>query len=231
MEIASVLYFFNGDADSREQTVDLLEAFIRREPGCAHPISDRYAISLVIASLTLLHAARKEPVRHLLKQATVWLCDRYELGLGLATVDADEREEIETLLGYIFDFTKMTQRHTSLLATAICDLSVLVGDGSLYADIRNDLEAIQIQGEYFQTRDTQGACLLDSEDVLFYPTVRYANDLRNWSDYDFADHIREEVGDYVFVRQLGPAAALAVSIVLRDRFFPRVWAPILDSEQ
>ena len=52
--------------------------FVQAEPGCAHPISDRYAASLVLATLMLLDGQRADVANILLEQATVWLCDHYD---------------------------------------------------------------------------------------------------------------------------------------------------------
>lgn len=70
-------------------------------------------------------------MHQLLERATIWICDRYENGVGLATVDADEPEEIETLLGYVFDFSKVSTRHDSLAATIVSDLCVFLGESKL----------------------------------------------------------------------------------------------------
>jgi hypothetical protein len=202
--------------------------FMLQEPGCTHPISDRYAVSLVVASLALLDGSCHDAVHQILEGTTVWLCDRYEHGLGLATVDSEEIEEVETLLGSIFDFTKMPRRQTSLVGTVVSDLSAFMSNEELYADIANDLEACDISGEYYQARDTQGACLIEGEDVLFYPTVQYVSKISEWDRLDFASHVREEPSDFEFTRQFGPKAALILAVFLRDRYFPGIWNQLVD---
>lgn len=228
MEIASLLYFLDTDVDQKAQTIALLEKLVIQEPGCGHPISDRHAISLAVASLALLDASRDDAVRRLLERATVWIGDRYEKALGLATVDSDETEEVETLLGSDFDFTKTTRRQTSLVGTVVKDLSAFMEDAKLYDDIANDLEACDIAGEYYQARDTLGACLIDGEDVLMYPTVEYAESLGKWDSLDCATHLREELRDFAFTRQLGPGAAIVLAVVLRDRYYPGIWNQLVD---
>lgn len=229
MEIASLLYFFDTDVNQKAQTIALLEKFVMQEPGCSHPISDRHAIPLAVASLALLDTSRDNAVRGLLERTTVWICDRYETALGLATIDSDETEEVETLLGSDFVFTKSTQRQTSLIGAVVRDLSAFTENAKLYDDIANDLEASDIVGEYFQARDTLGACLIDGEDVLFYPTIEYAKTLGKWDTLNFATHLREELRDFAFTRQLGPRPTILLAVVLRDRYYPGVWSQLVDS--
>jgi hypothetical protein len=91
-------------ADARaDEITDWLVQFQAAQPGLAHPISDQYAVSLIPTSLALL-AADRGAARRLLERTTVWLCDRHERGeLGLASADASPTEEIEYLLGAVFD--------------------------------------------------------------------------------------------------------------------------------
>lgn len=94
-----------------------LASFLQAQPGAAWPISDRYAVSLVPFALMLRHGSEPAATEHLLTRATIWLCDRYEIGkLGLASHDATPREEIERVLGTPFESVDLKRRRSSLLA-------------------------------------------------------------------------------------------------------------------
>ena len=89
IEIASLAYFTAANGENCDQYVEFVAEFVQAEPGCAHPISDRYAASLVLAILLLLDGQRADVANALLERATVWLCDHYHRELGLAGVEAD----------------------------------------------------------------------------------------------------------------------------------------------
>ena len=58
---------------------------IRNHPGCAHPISDRWAVSIVPPAVVLLRSGDKDRLAEYLLAITKWVADRYEREhLGLA---------------------------------------------------------------------------------------------------------------------------------------------------
>ena len=128
IEIASLAYFTAADGENRDQYVEFVAEFVQAEPGCAHPISDRYAASLVLATLLLLDGQRADVANALLERATVWLCDHYDKAPGLAGIEADEERETTTLLGSAFAFIDIHPRRSSFLATALLDLAAFSGD-------------------------------------------------------------------------------------------------------
>ena len=86
--------------DDARASVSKLAKFVTSEPGCAHPISDRYAVSIAWAIRTLWSFDYVVEARALLKECTIWLIDRYwDSNSGLAACDAAEDEEIAQLLG------------------------------------------------------------------------------------------------------------------------------------
>lgn len=63
---------------------------IRNHPGCAHPISDRWAVSIVPPAVVLLRSGDKEHLAEYLLAITKWVADRYEHEhLGLARIIHD----------------------------------------------------------------------------------------------------------------------------------------------
>lgn len=53
LEIASLLYFLSDHTTQKTRTAQFLNDFILAEPGTAHPVSDRHAVSLAMAALVL----------------------------------------------------------------------------------------------------------------------------------------------------------------------------------
>lgn len=228
LECASLGYWLSDDQASRTQFAEFVCDIVTVELGCAQPISDRYAVSVALASLVLVNEWQLPTLELLLCRATEWLCDRYEQGIGIATVDSSEKEEIETLLGYRFDFTKVSTRRDSLLATIIRDASVVLGNADVYSDIGNDFEAVGIFPEYYQSKDTLGACLVEGADVLRYPTVGYREKVSDWIAFEHSSYAAEECREYRFTNLLGTRSTVILTMLLRDRYFPGIWSSLFD---
>ena len=74
-----------------------LARFVTDQPVAGHPLSDRWATSL-IAPAVLLGATDPRLVGEWLKETVRWVGDRLEgEGLGLASVSASPQEEVEYL--------------------------------------------------------------------------------------------------------------------------------------
>lgn len=223
IEIASLAYFTAADDENRHHYVEFVAEFVQSEPGCSHPISDRYAASLVLAILMLLDGHRTEVARTLLEQATVWLCDHHDKAPGLAGFEASEEQETTTLLGADFAFINIHPRRSSFLATALLDLAAFSGDEILYADMVNDVKAVRIAPEYWQPIDTIGAVRIEGEDVRQYPHVAFVDALPG-DGSSYADHLPEEPSAFQFVDAYGGTAIAAIISLLRDRYFPKLFS-------
>ena len=89
----------------------------------------------------------------------------------------------------------------------------------------NDIKAVRIVPEYWQSRDSVGAVRIEGEDVLHYPHVEFADTLPvNGTPY--ADHVTDEPATFRFIEAYGGAAAVALIALLRDRYFPKLF-PLL----
>ena len=194
-----------------------LASFLEAQPGAAWPISDRYAVSLVPFALILRESADPEAAERLLTRATVWLCDRYELGeLGVAAHDASPREEIERILGGPFDSVALKRRRSSHAAAVLLDLCALFRLPQPYADVRNDVRAV----------DAYPVLLIPGEGSDLY----LHEGLNNRWDFspDYADELPEpgaaaphlDLSDAPALDAQTAWRLLAASSVLRDRHFP-----------
>jgi len=231
MELAALAYFSAPDQASKAPFGTFLRDFISVERGCARPVSDRHAVSVVLAALALIDQGHRSEVASLLEQATVWVCDWYEHRIGLGGIEAAEEEESLYLLGYPFDLDEIVERHDSFLPTAIMDLAAFLGDIGLYSDIVNDVKAVRIFPSYWQAQDTAGACRIEGRDVLTYPAVSYADHLTPFADLMFAEHIAAEPPTFQFFEAFGRFSAPALMALLRDRYFPRLWAHLASIER
>lgn len=225
MEVAGLLYFLTEDQNARSDVGSFLNEFVSTEPGCSHFISDYYAVSLSIAVLALKHAGAIETAQILLHQTTVWVCDRYQEGFGLASMEDTPYEEVALLLGYPFESVDTQKRTPSFLATTLCDLAAFVGNTQLYADIVNDFLASDIVFPYWQVRDTRGQFLIEGNDVIQYPNIEFADALSTGT-WEYAEHIRHELRSFAILDRISATGYAILALVLRDRYFPTIW-PVL----
>jgi hypothetical protein len=230
MEVAGLLYFLEEKRRKRKEVADFLEEFISAEPGCGHPIGDRYAVSLVPGVLALLQGGWPDAARHLLRRATVWLCDRHEKGSGLAQLEDTAYAEVATLIGYPFEAVAVSKSPSSFLATVLCDLSAFAGDPQLYEDVVNDIKAVEIVPQYWQAQDTAGQFSVGGDDVIQYPSgLDYKDEYTSFEARQFATHIRNEAESFRLTDKVNPASYLGLVLLLRDRYFPTLW-PLLTSD-
>ena len=200
------------DSEGAAAVAELLSDLAANHPGCAHPLGDRYAVSLIPAVLAL-HGSRPDAATKLLHQTTAWLGERYQEGLGLADVAASPDEEVVRVFGPPFSPT-LPRRAESYLACVLLDLAAVLGLKESYNDIINDILAV-------------GAVpyLVEVEDVpaqyLRYGTgaVRvFASYAEEWpSDGRVAAHHAFTEADFELGRQARWWDQLAVQAVLRDR--------------
>jgi hypothetical protein len=231
LEVSGLYYFSTDDEREKISIASFVEDFILREDGACHPISDRYAVSLVVAVLVLLDQLKCDAARYLLRRATFWLCDRYEKGIGLAGLEANEAEETRMTAGYCFDLSDVAVRRDSFLATALCDLAAFIGDVEFYQAVVNDVKACEVVCEYFQCDDSEGACRIESEDVITYPSLNYRDEFSSFDAFDFADHMPHEPARFTFADAFGLASVPMLMCLLRDRYFPKLWPSLVSQER
>jgi hypothetical protein len=223
MEVAGCLYFLEAEQSERDTIISFLASFISQEPGCANIPSDYYAISLVLPVLSLCSSGHRDIAEQLLHRSTVWLCDRYQDGFGLADISAEPYDEIATLFGYPFDFIRVQPRKGSFAASVICDLAAFVAEAELYANIINDIKATKIVPQYWQVPDTTSLFSLDGQDIVSYPKIEYSDVHLPFETCSFADHIRNEPRSFGIIDHTGPFSPLLIMLLLRDRYFPTLW--------
>lgn len=226
IEVTGMLYFLETEDESKSDVATFLQDFAEHEKGIAHLPSDRYAVSLVLPALALYDSGRCDLASELIRRATVWLCDRYQEGFGIASFEASERVQVLTLLAYPFSFINIESRHTSFAASAVTDLAAFI-DQQLYADVVNDIGASEIVRQYWQVQDTVGLFRIEGEDVISYPNIEYADTMTLFDAFEFAEHIKSEPRTFRTVQIADPFALMAIMLLLRDRYFPTIWPQLV----
>jgi hypothetical protein len=227
VEIGGLYFFLSSNESEREKTITFLIDFINLEQGVGHIPGDRYSVSLVWTTLALLKCGKTDHAIQLLKKALIWLCDRMEKGWGLAEYDASETEETAILLSYPFDFINRKRKCSSYLATVITDLAAFIGDKEFYGDCFNDIEACEFGYTYWQFPDTKAVFSIDTEEVLTYANIPHEEVLTRFEDLSYAEHIRNEPNDFRITEKAGMKSLVMLSVLLKDRYFPRQWSSIL----
>lgn len=227
LEVAVVVATMGGASEAGPAT-DFLVEFLTNEAGAVHPASDVHVVPLLWA---LLVVSRRDPnvAQAAVERATVWLCDRYEKAGSLAAVDASPEEETHTLLGSAFEFIEPASRRQSFLAAALVDVAAFI-DATLYRDVLNDVLAVDIAPQYWQAANTIGQFRVDAADVVQYVNLQYAEPRGDVEAFAWAEHVREEAEDLA-VGRLDPRDAVLVSLLLRDRYFPKLWPKTLGGSE
>lgn len=214
-ELLSLLTLRMRDRDvpAADEAGVLVAELVATHPGCAHPLSDRYAVSLIPIVL-VLNGRDDRLARTLISDTTRWLCDHYSTPLGLAPEDADADEEVERAFGSGLRYVQRLGRRESYLASVLLDLAAALGQEQLYNDIHNDILAVG-SVPFVTLADTREARYTRFGDGMRRLMPTY---LEEWPEDGSAvaeHHVVSEA-------QLGPKSArvwdeLAVQAVLRDR--------------
>jgi len=227
IEIASVNFFLTEEKAERDDITSFLIEFIEVEVGCGHLPSDRYAVCVVWPVLALIISGRIDKAIQLIKRSVIWLCDRFENEVGIGRYDVDEYGETVALLGYPFEFIEIEKNNSSYLATVLCDLAAFTGDRDFYADVCNDIAASEISYSYWQFPDTKAILTIETEEVLTYPNIPHQESITRFEDYTYSEHMRHEPESFQITEKAGIKALMFLSLLLKDRYFPKTWNALL----
>lgn len=220
---ALVLQYFIGTDQEAQEASDFLANLVSSEPGCGRPISDRYAVSTIMAIRVLHNSGHGIEARMLLKDASIWLIDRYwARGVGLAPCGAQESDEIAHLVGGAFVGIDVKRQVGSLLACALMDAACFVQDAEIFNGLRADILAADIVPRYYQIRDTSGQFEYEAKDVVQFPNVEFADFMTPFEKHEHGNHLDGEP-DLRLARTLGNAVYVSTSLLMRDRYFSQTW--------
>ncbi|MEY2454823.1 MAG: hypothetical protein QOD92_4397 [Acidimicrobiaceae bacterium] len=195
-----------------------LAAFVSAQPGASHPISDRWAASLVPSAI-LLHRYQPDALVPWLELVVAWICDHHFRAPGLASVSSDPADEIRQLLGDPYDHVEVDKRTQSLLATTVLDLASCLELPDFFRDAFNDFAAVDIAFPVLEPLDEEGQYWIGDTGVIGEPNVAFDE------HHDFAFgwttgvHHRRAPKDYALQRAGRTWELLAIGTLLRDRHF------------
>ena len=223
VEILGLLLLLEKDTDDVKlrSLSDFLVTFMATNPGVAHPISDRWAVSLIPATLVLCRTGKLQLASDVLKGVVKWVADRYDSdGRGLAGPDASSEEEVEYLLGDPFEHVKIERRAESYIATVVQDLAAMLEIGELFNVARNEFLAVGALPSMIEVPDTASLYSLEAAGICYTANMAFADSWTPIDDWKVAPHHHRAAADFYYLERIDRRwDRLAVSAVLRDRHF------------
>lgn len=209
-----------GGAAQRKRIEDFLLRFFQANPGTSHPISDRWAVSLIPPVLLLSKEEHRAEVRVILENVIRWICDHYDSdNFGLAGPFSTPEEEIAYLLGSPFEHIELQPRSASYAATVILDLAAMLEMKELFELAINDFLAVHATLPVVEVSDTPGQYVLSAEDIRYEPNMQYPTTWKPVEGWKVAPHHKRGPAAYYLARIGRLWDHLAVVAVLRDRHF------------
>lgn len=222
VEILSLLALLDREEGvPNDEVTDFITAFLRHNPGAAHPISDRWAVSLIPPLLVLQNKAAEEELIKILKNVIRWVCDRYDSGgLGLAGPYSNPDDEVSYLLGSPFeDILPVQRRSDSYVAAIVLDVAALLRLRDLFELAINDFRAVGLTLPVIEAEDVRGQYLIGGDGLTMNPNIEYSETWAPRDGWKVAPHHYRSPHRYYLERIGRPWDHLAVSAVLRDRYF------------
>jgi len=217
IELLSLFGLAVDEQEHRQRITDTVARFVENQPGCVHPISDRWAVSL-IPPLLLLAADDRLEAEVLLHGVIRWIGTCYEERLGLGAADASPRDEIDYLIDGGMEHIELTKRNESLVAAVVLDLATAAEFGDTYDLARNDFLAANAYPQVFHVADEVDQYLVDGS---FSNEINppYADGWGSRTGSTTAPH--QDVADEpVYLLRIGrPWDLLAIQSVIRNRYF------------
>jgi len=232
VEIIGLLGLLHAErgVSSPKKMVDFLLQFFQANSGTSHPISDRWAVSLIPPLLLLVRAGHRTEVRGILENVIRWICDRYESGtLGLADSQASPAEDVAYLFGSAFEHITLPRRSASYTATVVLDLASMFEMKELFELAINDFLAVHAVLPVVEVGDVSNQYVLGGENIRYEPNMEYPITWTPMDGWKVAPHHKRAPGAYYLQRIGRPWDHLAVSAVLRDRHFLPTCRKFLES--
>jgi hypothetical protein len=216
--LLGLLRLDEGEEAAAAEVGGILAALVDSQPGAAHPISDRWACSLIPPAV-LLRRLRSDSLVPWLERVVVWICDHHERSPGLASVYADPDDEIRHLIGSALEHVDVRPRKTSYLATVLLDLASVLELPDLFRDALNDFLAVDLAFPVVEPLDEPGQFLFDGSGLVWEANVSYDEDHDFDGSWRSASHHHRAPVSYGLQRTGRAWDLLAISTVLRDRHF------------
>src|SRR5260221_1050004 len=204
----------------QKDVIDFLFRFFQTNSGASHPISDRWAVSLIPPILLLARDGHRSEVQAILENVIRWIGNHYDRdNLGLAGPRSTPAEEISYFLGSSFEHIDLPRRNGSYLAAVVLDLAAMLLMKDVFELAVNDFLAVHAMPTVVEVGDTGGQYVLTAEDIRSEPNMLYCETWTPVDEWKVAPHHKRGPQVYYLQRIGRPWDHLAVSAVLRDRHF------------
>ena len=110
------------------------------------------------------------------------------------------------------------------------DLSAFIGDKPLYSDLINDFAACDVVYSYWQFPDTNAAFTIETEECTTYANVGHSESIDLENSLGYAEHMKDEPDSFSITKSTGAKSLILLSVLLRDRYFPKAWTEILSQD-
>lgn len=207
------------EPDEQRPVAEWLVQFLERQPGAAHPISDRWVVSMLPA-LLLARKADAAGIGPYLQRVVTWLGDTHEgEAAGLASYHADSKEEADFLLGGSLEHVPHGRRGHSYIATVVLDVAAAFELRDVYNVAFNDVAAVDLTPVVPLPKDDGSQYLVSGRgvDVPLNTSPKYAERADAGDGWRMAAHHDDDLSRYLLGRAGHLWDALSLSIVTRDR--------------
>lgn len=225
IELVGLLGLMPEMAGEREAIAQWVQSFVEKHPGTTQPPSDRWAVSLIPPFLLLVRSARRPASAALAVRVIDWLIGAHQNGSGLAGPRARPEDEVKFLLACISS-PPVARRKDSYLAAAMLDLLAVLRFPRAYADASGGVRAAGIHPCAVVSSDTPLQYVLEGSQLGVHSNIRYTAQLPD-SASDAGAHLAEAIKPRYLETVGRDWDQLAVSAVLRDRYFPSAWRSYL----
>jgi hypothetical protein len=216
-------------APEANELLTAVTKWTQKHPGAAHPISDRWAVSIAPALGCLIRGQKRAAAKQLLWDLTKWIGDRYDNGnLGLATYDSLPELEVQYLLSSSFEFAKLVRNPSSYLATIILDFALIGGFEDAYRTAHNDFSAVGALPWVKEVDDSIHQYSYDPVNNRVEPNGPFAEAWPQSSGWKASPYHRRLPASRYLVRIGRLWDVFAVSAVLRDRHFIECWQAFVE---
>ena len=160
VEIVGLFGLLGPGEGTERSTHDIaawLATFVRRQTASASPISDRWAVAIIPATLLLAKHGLCDHAVDYLRAVFVWTAQRYGDGSGLAGTTVTPEAEVRQVIGRaVPQVPDVQRRDESYLATVFLDLCAFFRHERLYSFARDDFRRLNVLLSVTTTADEAG---------------------------------------------------------------------------
>lgn len=225
VELLGLVALGTEDSDLKREVSSFCADFVRTHPGASHPISDHWAVSIPPAALTI-YETDASLLGRWIQELCVWVLDHYEKGqAGLAAPWSSPNDEVVQLLVSGLPVT-LQSNPDSFLASVLLDLSAALELEGVYDTVINDVLALRICPSVVEAEEGPGFYQDNFGDVFIEPWVVYDGHYNDEPGWQSSGPHRRSNAPYL-LRIGRPWDLMALSSVLRDRWYPLAWRALV----